>query len=848
MTAGDAAMKPISRSGAIKLEAGFVEVRVAAQHAWQQYACGERGDAELLCRSILEREPEHSGLLTLLAVILAQSGRAEEAAKLFERAVASTPDDPAAHVNYGTSLRDLGRHVPALRAYERALTIAPNCVEAHYNRGVTLQRLRQHGEALESYDRALALKQDYAAAWNERGATLRALGRLEEAVTSYAGALASEPNHADAHNNLGIACQELKRFEEALASFERALALRPDSTEALNNRGAALHELERFEEALASYQRALVLRPDYAQALNNLGVTFHALERYEDALDCYERATALLPALADAHDNRGVTLRALRRLEEALVCHRRALDIEPRHVKAQVNQGAVLWELGRHREALACYERALALEPLAGTYRNEAAALEELGELEAAVASYGRALALDPDGSFLLGDCRHARMQICDWAGLDADRARFASGLEQGRAVVSPFAALSLLDRPALQRQAAEIWARRECTPRRPAASIGPYPRHEKIRIGYFSADFRAHPLTALTAELFETHDRSSFELTAFSLGPEVRDAARARLEPAFDRFLPLAGESDTEVAALARRLEIDIAVDLGGYTRGARPRIFALRAAPIQVSYLGFLGTMGASCSDYLIADPVIVPSPSIRHYTEQIAYLPSYQPNDSRRVTAPRILTRSELGLPLSGFVFCCFNAHYKINPETLTSWARILAAVPGSVLFLLGGNAAAERNLRCGAADRGVDGERLVFGPRLPFEEYLARYRAADLFLDTLPYNAGATASDALWAGLPVLTCCGQTFASRVAASLLTAAGLPELIASDRKRYEELAISLAADASHLAAIRDRLVTARRTAPLFDTAAFTRSLEALYRRMYERCRSDLPPQHLFL
>jgi predicted O-linked N-acetylglucosamine transferase (SPINDLY family) len=472
--------------------------------------------------------------------------------------------------------------------------------------------------------------------------------------------------------------------------------------------------------------------------------------------------------------------------------------------------------------------------------------LEELGELEDAVARYGRAWALDPDASFLAGELRHARLQICDWAGLEVDRARLASGLEQGRAVVSPFAALSLLDCPELQRKAAEIWARRECTPRRPMPPPGPYPRHEKIRIGYFSADFHAHALTALTAEMFETHDRSSFDLTAFSLGPDVRDATRARLEPAFDRFLSLTAVSDAEVAALARRLEIDIAVDLGGYTRGARPRIFALRAASIQVSYLGFLGTMGASFSDYLIADPVIVPPPSQRHYAEQIAYLPSYQPNDSKRVIPPRIAARAEFGLPSSGFVFCCFNAHYKINPETLTSWAKILAAVPGSVLFLLGGNVAAERNLRRSAADRGIDCERLVFGRRLPLDEYLARYGAADLFLDTLPYNAGATASDALWAGLPVLTCCGETFASRVAASLLTAAGLPELIASDRRSYEELAIGLAADAPRLAAIRNRLAAARQTSKLFDTATFTRNLETLYRRMYERCRSGLPPQHL--
>ncbi len=817
-----------------------------ARQAWRLYASGEKGEAESLCRSILERQPDDAAVLSLLGIILAQSRRTEEAVQLFERAVARTPDDPAAHINYGTSLRDLGRPVSALRSYERALAIQPEHIEAHYNRGVTLQALSRYGEALESYDRTLALKPQHAAAWNARGLTLRALGRLEEALASYARALASQPDHADAHNNRGIALQELERFEDALASFERVLALRPDSAEALNNRGAALHELERFEEALTSCQRAVALRPDYAQALNNLGVTLHELERHDDALCSYERAIALLPDLADAHDNRGVTLRALRRLEEALASHRRAIEIDPRHAKAHANLGAALSDMGRHREALACHERALALQPLAKTYRNEASALEELGELEDAAASYARALALDPDDSFLLSEWRHARMQICDWTGVEADRSQLAAGLEQGRAVVSPFAALSLLDGPALQRKAAESWALRECAPRRPEPPPRPYPRHESIRLGYFSADFRNHPVAALAAELFETHDRSSFELTAFSLGRDVQDEARARLVPAFDRFLPLAGVSDREVAALARRLEIDIAIDLGGYTRGARPRIFALRAAPIQVSYLGFLGTLGGSFIDYLIADPVIVPPEHRRHYTERIAYLPSYQPNDSKRVIAQKIFSRSDLGLPPSGFVFCCFNAHYKINPETFTSWMRILAAVPGSVLFLLGGNAAAERNLRRSAADRGVEPERLIFGGRLPFGEYLARFRAAGLFLDTLPYNAGATASDALWAGLPVLTCCGETFASRVAASALSAVGLPELIAADRSSYEELAVALAADAPRLAGIRSRLAEARRTAPLFDTPALTRNLEALYRRMYEHGRSGLPPQHL--
>jgi predicted O-linked N-acetylglucosamine transferase (SPINDLY family) len=354
------------------------------------------------------------------------------------------------------------------------------------------------------------------------------------------------------------------------------------------------------------------------------------------------------------------------------------------------------------------------------------------------------------------------------------------------------------------------------------------------------------HAVSLLAARLFETHDRSRFELTAFAFGADTRDGLRTRVEAAFDRFLPVDGLSDREVAMLARRLEIDIAIDLGGYTRDCRSGIFALRAAPIQVSYLGYLGTMGAEIMDYLIADPVLVPPDSRQHYSEKIAYLTSYQVNDSSRPLPDRAPTRDELGLPPRGFVFCSFNNSYKINPETFDSWMRILTAVPDSALFLLGGPTAVERNLRREAAARGVAPERLVFGGSLPLDRYLARFRAADLFLDTLPYNAGTTASDALWAGLPVLTVPGQAFAARMAASILTAAGLPELIAASRADYERQAIALAADPRRLAEMKQRLADNRRCCALFDTTAFTRDIEALYQQMYERHHAGLRPEHL--
>lgn len=818
------------------------------QQAWALYAGGERATAESLCRAILAREGGDVGAMSLLGIILAQSRLTQEAAELLEQVAARTPQDPAAHNNYGNVLRDLGRYLKALSSYDRAIVIRPDYAEAHYNRGVTLHDLQRQDEALASYNRAVALAPTHASAWSNRGATLRALGLREEAVASYDRAIAIRPAYPEAHNGRGVALQELDRYEDALASYERAIAARADYAEAHSNRGIALHKLERSEEALASLERALAIRSDYAEAHSAHGAVLKELERFEEALASFDRALAVRPDFAEAYSNRGSALRAMRRYPEALASYERALEIDPNFADAHRNQGAAFIDLKSFDQALASYERALALNQDATTYVAQGAVLHELKRTDEAIASYRRALALDPDAGFLLGTLRHVRMQICDWTDLETDVQRITAGLEADRPLSRPFNVLSLVDSPRLQRRACELAVDMEIMPRRKLPPLPRHPRHERIRVGYFSADLRNHPVTILTAELFELHDRSRFDITAFSLGPNVRDEFRARIEPAFDRFLWVGGQSDREIAELSRSLGIDIAVDLGGYTGDARPRIMALRAAPIQASYLGYLGTMGGEFMDYLIADPIIVP-PDVRpHYAEKIAYLPSYQINDSKRAIADKVYSRAELGLPATGFVFCCFNASYKITPEIFARWMRILSAVPDSVLFLLGGDVAKERNLRQQAAVRGVAPERLVFGGRVANAEYLARYRSADLFLDTLPYNAGTTASDALWAGLPVLTCIGQSFAARVAASILTAAHLPELVTSDLDQYERLAIELALRPQRLAAIKGKLAESRATCPLFDTPAVARNVESLYTRMYDRHVAGLPPEHLEL
>jgi predicted O-linked N-acetylglucosamine transferase (SPINDLY family) len=369
-----------------------------------------------------------------------------------------------------------------------------------------------------------------------------------------------------------------------------------------------------------------------------------------------------------------------------------------------------------------------------------------------------------------------------------------------------------------------------------------------KIRIGYFSGDFCIHPVSALMVGVIETHDRSRFESIAFSYGPDVQDDMRRRMERAFDRFLDVSDVSDQDIATMARCLELDIAVDLTGYTGNGRTKIFALRAAPIQVGYIGYLGTMAASYIDYIVADPMLIPVAEQHYYSEKIIYLPSYQANDSKRRGSDTHYSRDRLGLPRDAFVFACLNSNYKITPMTFSVWMRILTRVRGSVLYLYASNQMAERNLRLEAERRGIDPQRIVFGERLTFEEYLARYRAMDLFLDTLPYNAGTTASDALWAGLPVLTCAGRAFAGRVAASLLTAINLPELITYTLSVYEDLAVKLAMNPNVMGEIREKLAIYSQTASLFDTARFTRNLEEAYVEVVQRYDAGLDPKHIYV
>ena len=817
------------------------------QSALALHQQGKLDEAEGLYREILLSEPRHFDALQLLASVAAQKKNSREAVDLFDQALDINAAHPMSWNNRGNALKELSRYEEALASYEKAIVAKPDYADAFYNHGVTLKELKRYEEAVASYDRVITLRSGYTAAYYNRGNALMELQRYGEALVSYESALTIKPDYAEAHFSRGVALQELKRYEEALASYERALEIKSDYAEAYYSRGVALEELQRDEEALGSYESVLAIRPDYAEAYFRCGVVLQKLKRNEDAVLCYERAITLNFENAEFHGNLGNVLQDLRRYGDALASYDRALAIKPEHEVLHVNRGVALDVLMRDSEAVLSYDKALALKPdFVRAHYNRALVLIKMQRYEEALANLDKAFAYMPDYGFLFGQCLHYRMHISDWIDFDDHIKQLAEKIERHDKASSPFVVLSMTDSPFLQQEAALIYAQEKFPERHSLPEIPKRERHDKIRIGYFSADFWNHPVSFLTAELFELHHRDEFEIVAFSFGPDKQDEMRKRVEVAFDRFVDVQDLSDMEVATLSRSLGIDVAVDLGGFTAYSRTGIFALRAAPIQVSYIGYLGTMGVDFIDYLIADPTLVPEQNQQYYSEKIAYLPSYQVNDTKRRIADKHFTREECGLPAKGFVFCCFNNNYKITPGTFGCWMRILKQVEGSVLFLYERNSAAVANLKKEAESRGVHAERLIFGKRLPLPEYLARYRVADLFLDTFPYNAGATASDALWSGLPVLTCRGESFASRVAASLLNAIELPELITTTQEEYEALAIDLATNPEKLGQIRRRLELNRLTTPLFDTQLFTLHLEEAYRMMYERYLADLLPAHL--
>lgn len=643
----------------------------------------------------------------------------------------------------------------------------------------------------------------------------------------------------------GNALRDLKQQREALECYERALQVKPGYAEALNDRGRLLLDLGRLDDALASCDGALQVRPDFAEAFYSRGNVLLALARPQEALASYERALQLKPDYADAHYNRGVVLQRLKRAEDALAAYDRALELKPDDAEALNNRGNVLVDLRRPDLALASYERALSFAPgYVNARYNLGLAFQEVNRPDEAARCYRQVLETVADYPFAKGKLLHAKMLSCDWAGLSTLADSVEDDLRAGKKSAEPFGYQAISRSAGNLRRCAEIFAAENFPPAPQRLWNGERYDNSRIRVGYVSGEFRQQATAILIAGLFERHDKSRFELFALDNGWDDESDIRGRINRAFDTVMDISRMDDAAAAAAIRRERIDILVNLNGYFGRERQGIFRHKPCPIQVNYLGFPGTLGAGYMDYILADGHVIPPDHEAFYVEKVVRLPdSYQANDSERRIAEPVLTRGDAGLPATGFVFCCFNNNYKLTPEVFDVWMRLLRNVGGSVLWLLEDNATAARNLRAEAARRDVAPERIVFAGRLSPDQHLARHRLADLFLDTLPYNAHTTASDALWAGLPLLTCTGTTFPGRVAGSLLAAVGLPELITPNLERYEALAFELATTPARHSNIRENLARNRTTRPLFDTERFRRHVESAYVTMWERCQRGESP-----
>ena len=799
----------------LRMPAATAEARVAAtfRQAALLHQQGRSLQSDALCGEVLGADPEHCGAWHLRGLLAIESGRMDEGIEWIERSLRCNPNQPAAHSNIGNAWLSRQQPLRALASFDRALQLKPDYVAALYNRANALRALGRWAEALNGYESTLRLKSDHVPAHNNRGIVLLELGRAEEALDAFELCARLDPRFVPAERNRGAALLALARTQAALECFERVVGSNAADMDAWCGHGNALLALNRLEDAVASFTRALELNPDLIGALINRGHALQELQRTTAALDDYERA------LRNAPDS----------------------------VLALNNCGNALLELGSAESALAHYDRALQLAPLApDTLYNRAAALRELRRYQESAQGFADVLSVAPDYEYALGNLFHLRMDCCDWTAYESQSKRLQQALARNKKVINPLSLL-LADSLDLQLQCAREFVSSKYASRCDLAAIGPgadagasgkITAAGKIRVAYVSADFREHPVGYLLVGALEQHDRHRFEVIGISLRQAEDTELGRRVRRAFDRFIEVTHYSDLEVARLLRELEVDIAVDLMGLTQGMRLGIFAYRPAAVQVSFLGYAGTSGADFIDYIIADEVVIPTGQEHWYAEQIVKLPHcYLPTDDRSAIATVNATRAAADLPPEGLVLCAFGNAYKINPPVFDTWMRLLRERPGSVLWLRGIAPEACANLRREAQSRGVDAARLVFAPRVAsMAEHLARQGLADLYLDTFPYNAHSTACDALWAGVPVLTCAGGSFASRVAASALTAVGLPELITHSLAEYERLALELTGQPGPLPELRARLAHNRRSAPLFDTQRYTRALEHAYDSMHRR------------
>jgi protein O-GlcNAc transferase len=815
------------------------------QKALFLHQAGDLAEAAKLYRQIIiSQNPQNTYALHYLGVIEAALGNYEQAKAYMDQSLSTLPPNIQFVQNYATILAQMGDYTFALEISRRGLQVDRANQSLLYVSAVSLYKLERYEESLQEFDKLLLLVPNHIAAINDRGSVLAEMKKYEAALASFQQVLSYQPQLAEAHVNRANVLALLNNHSDALAAYDKSLALKPNSADAWLGRGNVLRQLNRNIDALTAYDRALTLKPDLVGAWLGRGNIFNELRDFNKATAAFDKALEIKPDLAEAWLGRGNVFVELKSYREAQFAYDRALTLQPELAQAWLGRGNMLCGLKSYYDAQFAYDRALSLKSdLANAWLGRGNVLMEFKHYADAIAAYDRALALNSDLKYTRGNRLHAQLQLADWTNLGAEISAVLLAVREQKSVISPFPFLAISSSPSDQLACAKCYAGNHLS--FPALWSGEIHSHERIRVAYLSADFHNHPVAQLTVGLLERHDRSRFQTMGISFGPDDGSELRDRIKSAFEDFIEAGQMSDEEVARLIRRREIDLVIDLTGFTAGYRLDVLARRAAPIQVNYLGYPGTMGANYIDYIIADSTIIPQEHFEFYSEKVIWLPDcYQANDVKRPVSTSRPTRSQCALPETAFVFCCFNNTYKITPEVFDIWMRLLAAGDNRLLWLIGTNPTAEGNLRREAKKRGISADRLIFAPRVPLADHLARSSLADLFLDTAPYNAHTTGSDALWAGVPLVTCIGSTFASRVGASLLKAIGLDDLITSSLQDYEALAYRLANDTSTLRAYREQLERNHITHPLFDADRFTCHIEAAYTAMWHRYQKGMAPK----
>tara|TARA_Y100000590_G_scaffold326674_1_gene370765 strand:+ start:131 stop:2200 length:2070 start_codon:yes stop_codon:yes gene_type:complete len=638
--------------------------------------------------------------------------------------------------------------------------------------------------------------------------------RYKQSIEYINKAINVNKNIPELYKNLSIVYKEINEHDYALKYCDEAIKLNPNYAEAYNNKGHILISKKQHTLAIENWEKALQIKPDYAEVLNNLGNVYTQIDKINTALDYYNKSIKLNPNFPNVYINRAYILKDLKKYDLALEDCNRAIKLKPDFAEA---------------------------------YNNKAIILREMKNMENAYENYMKAYEIKPDLEFLIGSLMYTKLNLGIWNDFEKNVKSIEGKIIKGEIAIHPFSSLLLYDSPDLQKISSEVFLKKNYKSKLKGKIFDKKNNNKKIHIGYYSSDFCLHPVSCLIANLLELHDKSQFELFGFYFGPDKNDEMLKRISRTFNNFYDVRNKTDKEITELSKKLNIDIAIDLMTYTEKNRFGIFIEKCAPIQVNFLGYPGTSAANCIDYIVADKILIPPENQKNYSEKIIYLPdTYQPNDSNKKISDKIFTKDQLKLPENNFIFCCFNKNQKINPRIFTIWINILKKVNNSVLWLLEENQTFVNNIKKECDKKNINSERIIFAKRMNLSDHLARHKLADLFLDTIPYGAHTTCSDALWAGLPVLTKIGSTFASRVSASLLKAINLDELITNSEKDYENLAVEFALNPKKLSNIKKKLSINIGKEPLFNTKLFTKNIESAYKQIYQRYKNNLPTTNI--